>query len=73
MINSSHIEDNDGVELCLMSASVTEQADSRFSDPVTHMTHTHVCVQSLPRSYIKHDNYSEISVKHVLDNPQAYI
>ena len=42
MMNLSHIEDDDGVQLCPMSASVTEQADLRFADPATHVIH--ICV-----------------------------
>ena len=47
MMNPSNSEDDDGVQLCPMSASVTEQADSRFADPVAH---THTCLLSSSRS-----------------------
>ena len=39
-------EGDDGVQLHLMSASVTEQANSRFANPATHITHTHTCLRS---------------------------
>ena len=42
MVNLSHIEDDDGVQLCPMSASVTEQDDLRFADPAAHVIH--ICV-----------------------------
>ena len=43
---SVHSEDNDGVQICPMSVSVTEQADSRFADPAAHITHTRLCSSS---------------------------